>query len=278
MNISDWIIKYRKELEFKNYSKSSIELYVNVVYSFLKDFDGTFTSPDRIKTEIIKDWIKQAPSISTMKIRIGALKNFYLRTVRQPLKFDYVEYPKSEKKHHVILSNEEMQRLIDSCENIKHKTIIVLAYSTGVRVSELLNIRLKDIDRANMVIHILNGKGNKSRQVTMKPQLLSLIEKYYIKYRPNEFLFEGQYGSTYTSSSINQFLKKYATLAGIKKNVHIHLIRHQFASNSLEHGENLHVTQKALGHASPKTTADIYYHISPQIIANAYSPIQNIRL
>ena len=278
MKISELTTKYRSELEFKNYSESSISLYVNVVYKFLHDFEGLFRSPEKIKTDIIKDWIRQAPSASTMKIRIGALKNFYHRVVRQPLKFKYVEYPKKEIKHPIILSQEETQKLFDACTNHKHKTILYVAYATGVRVSELLAIKLADIDRANGVIHILNGKGSKQRQVTMKPELVGIITKYWREYKTKEYLFEGQFGGKYTASSINQFLKKYAILAGIKKNVHIHLLRHLYASHSLESGENLYVTQKALGHSSPKTTADIYYHISPNIIANAFSPIQNIKL
>lgn len=276
MKINELLLSYRSELEFKNYSENSINLYIREVYNFLKDFDNTYSDPSRINIDIIKEWLKQSPSISTLKIRISALKNFYQRVIHQPLKFRYVEYPKKEIRHPIILSTEEMQRLFDTCTNIKHKTIILVAYSTGVRVSELLNIKLSDIDRANGVIHIMHGKGNKQRQVTMKDELLRVIEKYYRQYKPKEFLFEGQMGGQYTASSINQFLKKYASMAGIKKNIHIHLLRHQYTSNSVEFGKDIYATSKILGHKKVTTTAEIYCHINPNVIKNAYSPIQSL--
>lgn len=277
MNISKYLTEYRKELEFKNYSKSSIELYTSVVYNFLHDFENSFSSPIKINTEIIKEWIKQAKSISVMKIRIGALKNFYQRVIKQPLKFEYIEYPRKEYKSPIILDLSEIQSLFDNCGNEKHRTILFVLYATGIRVSELLSIKLKDIDRANMVIHIMKGKGNKQRSVTMKIELLKILESYYRAYKPNEFLFEGQNGDKYTASSIRQFINLYANKAGIKKKVYPHLIRHSSFTHSLEAGENLYTIQKIAGHNNPSTTA-IYLHMSPKIVANAFSPIQNINI
>jgi site-specific recombinase XerD len=251
-------------------------MYINVVLNFLKDFEQSYKSPEKISTGVIKEWLKQSPSISTLKIRIGALKNFYQRVVHQPLKFAYIEYPRKEIRHPIILSDTEMKQLFNACINIKHKAIMYVAYATGVRVSELLNIKLSDIDRGNGVIHIVCGKGNKQRSVTMKPELLKIIKDYFYIYRPKEYLFENPNGGKYTSSSINKFLKKYALLAGIKKNIHIHLLRHQYTSNAVEFGKDIYATSKILGHKKVTTTAEIYCHINPNIIKNAYSPIQNI--
>lgn len=253
MNISKLSTDLCKEMELKNYSIRSISMYESVIVDFLKDFETIYTSPERITSEDIKQWLIQSPSISTFRIRLGALKVFYTKVVKQPLKFKYVDYPRPEKKHHILLSTEEMIRLFKTCQNKKHYCIMLVAYSTGVRVSELLNIKLTDIDRANGVIHITKGKGGKGRQVTMKPELLTVIEDYYREFEPSIYLFEGNStDNKYTPSSINQFLKKYAAEAGIKKNIHIHLLRHQYATDCLDNGENLYITQKALGHTSPK--------------------------
>lgn len=271
-----WISKYRFDLEFKGYSKSSIELYVPIVFKFLSDFSDSFNEPKQIKSDTIKVWIKEnSKSVSSLRIKIGALKTFYKYTVKQPLKFKYIEYPKKEYRSPIILDISEIQLLFDACTNEKHRCIMFVLYATGVRVSELLSIKLSDIDRANMVIHIMHGKGNKQRAVTMKQELLSIIEKYYRIYKPKEYLFEGVNYKQYTESSIRQFLNKYASLAGIKKKVYPHLLRHCSFTHSLEAGENLYTIQKVAGHNNPKTTS-IYLHMSNKIIANAYSPILNI--
>jgi site-specific recombinase XerD len=155
---------------------------------------------------------------------------------------------------------------------------MLIAYSTGVRVGELLDIKLSDIDRANGVIHIMHGKGAKQRDVVLKPELLKLIEDYYRVYRPKVYMIEGQYGGKYTASSINQFLKKYGSIAGITKKIHIHLLRHLYTSHAIEGGENIYVVQKCLGHASPITTSKIYCHINPNIVKNSYSPLATLRV
>jgi site-specific recombinase XerD len=268
--------KFVQWMQVKKFAWTTIESYSTQLKSFLAYFKDV-PRPIEISSQQIMDYLLTKIKSNTQRHAHSAIKLFYTNTVGQPLKFKHIPYAKKEKSFPIILSQEETQRLFDACKNNKHKTIMFVAYSTGVRVAELLAIKLSDIDRANGVIHIMHGKGAKQRQVTMKPELLKIIEIYYREYKPKLYLFEGQAGGKYTSSSINQFLKKYASIANIKKNVHIHLLRHLFATHSLEAGENLYITQKALGHASPKTTADIYYHISSNIIANAFSPIINIK-
>lgn len=276
MNVTKYVDDLWGELERKKYSFCSIENYCNSVTLFLNGFKH-LDSPTRINEQMIKDYLRKINKHNTQRAFHSAIKCFYKYVMKQPNKFKYIEYCKKAETHPIILSMEETKRLFNACSNIKHKTIMMVAYATGARVGEILNMRLCDIDRANMVIHIMNGKGSKQRPVTMKPELLKMLENYYKIYRPKTYIFEGQnQGEKYTDSSINQFLKKYAQLAGIKKKVHIHLLRHLFATHSLEAGENLYVTQKALGHSDPKITANTYYHISPNIIANAYSPIQNV--
>ena len=275
MNISEHIILFEQEMKRRQFSVQTIHNYS----SCLKNFFGQSVKdhPKNINESDIRTFLGKFNESNTQRVYHSAIKKFYEICLGQKEKFKYIPYCRINRRYPIILSQSETQKLFDACDNIKHKAIMYVAYATGVRVSELLNIRLCNIDRANMVIHIMHGKGAKQRQVTMKPELLKIIETYWRVYRTKEYLFEGQNKGQYSAGSINQFLNKYALKAGIKKKVHIHLLRHLYATHSLEAGENLYVTQKVLGHSSPKTTADFYYHISPHIIANAYSPIQNLK-
>lgn len=268
MNTEKYLNKYRKELEFKNYSKRSIDMYMSVVYCFLRDFDGSFTEPEKISSEIIKDWIKQASSEATLRIRIGALKNFYKRVIHQPLKFKYIEYPRKEKRLPVILDQSEIQKIYDELRNKKHKAILLLLYSTGIRISELLHLKISDIDTAQMIIFIRQGKGKKDRIVPLKPNVLSFIDEYSVEYAPREYLFNGQGSLIYSERSVNQFLKDASKRAGITKKVHAHLIRHCALTGMLESGDDLHTVQKNAGHSKPSTTA-IYLHLAPSYISKS---------
>lgn len=266
---------FSRELRIKRYSQNTVQNYISCLGQFLEYFRNEREAKG-INQSQIKDYLASIPSEHKVKQNIGCLKLFFRLVVKQPNKLKGIEYPNLTKCSPILLSDNEIKRLFSVIKNTKHYTILLVAYSTGVRVSELLDIRLSDIDRDNGVIHILNGKGGKQRMVTMPNALLQQIETYWREYRTKEFLFEGQFGGKYTASSINKFLKHYAAKAGIKKKVHIHLLRHLYATSCLDAGENLHLTQRCLGHKSPKTTADFYYHLTSKTIATAYSPIGNV--
>lgn len=276
MNVSKYVTLFVDWMEFKRYSPNTIRNYKPCLERFLEHYDSVYDIPSRIPEKEIVVYLKQSKSYSLVKQEIGCLKLFYKYIIKQPLKFKYIQYPRKDHKKPILLSKDELKRLFSAIENVKHKTILSIVYATGVRVSELLDIKLSDIDRSNGVIHIMSGKGSKQRMVTMNDNLLGIIEKYYRRFKPKVYLIENPQGGKYSKSSINSFIKKYCELAGIKKNVSIHHFRHLYASHSLEAGENLYNTQNALGHLSPKTTADFYYHLSPSIVANTYSPINNI--
>ena len=277
MEIPKRIELFRKDLELKNYSINTIENYVSQVSLFLRSFNGKYTEPSKIPERDIKDWLLQANSINGRKHRLSALKLFYKFTVRQPMKFRYIEYPKSERKLPQPLEVSEIQRMINVCENTKHRVIICLLYSTGIRVSELINLKLKDIDRAKGVIHIIQAKGNKDRQVPLDPSVLELLTYYYYEYKPKEYILNGQFGLQYSERSVNEMLKTIAAKAGIKKRVHAHLLRHSNATHLLESGTDISVIQRLLGHNSPKTT-QIYTHISAAMVANVKTPMSGITL
>lgn len=280
MDILKWSEQFKKDMTVKNYDNDdTIPNYGNQILLFLKFFESEYNHPKHIPAEKVKDYLLTKVNINTRRHAHSAIKLFYRLTAHQEFKFRFIEYAKREHTPIIILSIDEIQRLINVCSCLKHKAITVFTYSTGVRVSELLNIKLKDIDPSNGVVHIVNGKGKKARQVTMKPELYSFLLRYLSQYDPKEYLFENDITHRqYTESSINQFLKKYAKLAGINKKVHIHLLRHNYTTDSIDNGAELYQVSKALGHSSTKITETTYIHCSSKLIANAYSPIQNIRL
>jgi integrase/recombinase XerD len=274
MDFGNFLKQYSDELRLKNYGQRTIEVYVCAVSIFLRKFDQR---PKDINESQIKNYLLGLSSTALVKQNIGALKLFYNLVIHQPLKFRYIEYPRQEQHLPVILSKEEVRRLFSVINNLKHKAIVSILYSTGVRVGELINLKVKDIDSGRMVIKVCEGKGKKDRYVTLSPSVLVILREYYKQFQPNDFLFYGQNSPKYSEKSIQQFLTHYATRANIQKHVHPHLLRHCFATHLLESGTDISIIQDLLGHKNPKTT-QIYRHISNQFIGNLGTPFDNLNL
>jgi len=187
----------------------------------------------------------------------------------------YATHPDSTRS---LLSVEEIQKLFNACTNVKHKTILSLLYSAGLRVSEVINLKITHIDSSRMIINIINAKGGKDRQVMLNQNVLELLRTYFKMYKPREYLFNGQNSQQYSSRSINEFLKNYADKAGIEnKRIYAHLMRHTSFTHMVENGTDINLIQKLAGHSSVKTTL-MYTHISHNIIKNIQSPIAQINL
>jgi site-specific recombinase XerD len=278
MNIGKYTQIYSEDLKLKNYAESSIENYVSQVKLFLSEHEKVATKPSEISERQIKEWLLKANTINSRKHRISALKLFYHLTIKQPLKFKYIEYPRSDKKLPIVLSVEEIQRMFDVCENKKHKVILALLYSCSLRVSELINLKWKDIDRSRMIINILQAKGKKDRQVGLNQPLIKLLEDYFREYKPVSYVLNGQNSLQYSDRSVGEVLKQLAKKAGIdNKRVYSHLIRHTSATHLVESGTDINLIQKLLGHNNVKTT-NIYLHISHTLISKINSPLNNIQL
>lgn len=278
MNIGKYVEMYSNDLLLKNYSQNTIDNYCSQVKCFLMHFESVATKPSEISGAKIKEWLLLANSINGRKHRISAVKLFYKYTGKQPLKFKNIEYPRCDKKLPIVLSQDEIQKMFDVCDNLKHKAILSILYSCGLRVSELINLKWCDIDRSRMVINIIQGKGKKDRQVMLSESIIPLLEKYWHEYKSKEYVFNGQNSLQYSDRSVGEVVKQLAEKAGIKnKKVHTHLIRHCNATHLLENGTDIKLIQKLLGHASSKTT-EIYTHISSNLISRINSPINNIRI
>lgn len=277
MNIGKYTELYSEDLKLKNYSENTILNYVSQVKCFLEHFNSVATKPSEISEKQIKEWLLLANSINGRKHRISAVKLFYKHTVKQPLKFKRIEYPRSEKKLPVVLSQDEVQKMFDVCENLKHKVILSLLYSCGLRVSELINLSWSNIDRSRMIINIIAGKGKKDRQVMLPEVLIPLLEKYYREYKTKTFVLGGQFSDKYSAKSVSQVLKQLASKAKITKRVWTHQMRHNCFTHMVEAGTDINLIQKLAGHNNVKTTM-MYVQMSDSIINKINSPINNIRI
>ena len=277
MNIGKYVQLYAEDLYLKNYSKRTIDNYTSQVRCFLYYFNDKVTKPSEINEKQIKEWLLLARTINGRKHRISAVKLFYQLTGKQPLKFKYIEYPRADKKLPIVLSQEEVQKMFSVCSNLKHKVILSLLYSCGLRVSELINLKWQHIDRSRMVINIIAAKGNKDRQVMLSPSLIPLLEKYYYTYRSKEFVLNGQGDLKYSSRSVGEVVQQLAHKAGIKKRVYTHLMRHCAFTHMVESGIDINLIQRIAGHSNVKTTS-IYTHISHNLISKIQSPLAQIKM
>ena len=184
-------------------------------------------------------------------------------------KYDKVSFkrPKSEKKLPKVIDSNLIIEKLSLIQNIKHKTILTLAFSVGLRVSEVTNLKIEDIDSKRMLIHIKNAKGKKDRLVPLSEKVLQVLREYWCIYKPSIFLFNGQDSDQYSIRSCQQIYKKYIDQTG-----HFHTLRHSCFTNLLENGTDLRIIQKIAGHSSSKTT-EIYTHVSNQILNKVKTPI-----
>ena len=167
--------------------------------------------------------------------------------------------------------------MLSSTTNLKHKAILVTIYSCGLRMSELLNLKISDIQSDRNLLLVRGGKGNKDRNTLLSATTLSLLRKYYKAYKPKEYLFEGPLGSMYSARSVQNVVKRSMRRAGIKRPASAHTLRHSFATHLLENGTDLRYIQTLLGHSSPKTT-EIYAHVSTKRLQDVVSPIEKLKL
>lgn len=279
MNISDHVLKLRNYMKFRNYSDNSTENYCSCFSKFLKFYEDIgVTHPDRINSEMIISYLNQFKEPATHSGYHSAIKMYYSKIAHVGIeKFKYIERPKRNNKLPIVLSQDEIQRMFDVCKNLKHRVILALLYSCGFRVSELINLRWKHVDRSRMIINIIQGKGKKDRQVMLPSDLIPLLEKYYYEYHPQTYVLNGQSDIQYSETSVGNVVKQLAEKAGVSKRVYAHLIRHCSFTHMVEGGTDINLIQRLAGHSNVKTTM-IYCHLSDNLISKIHSPIENIKL
>jgi len=176
-----------------------------------------------------------------------------------------------------VLSAKEISKILEVTNNLKHKTILVLIYSAGLRLGELVNLEIGDIDSESMKIHIREAKGKKDRYVMLSEKVLQLLREYYRKYKPERYIIEGQNGGKYSPKSVQSVFKRALKKAGIRKKATVHTLRHSFATHLLDEGTDIRYIQELLGHKKLETT-QIYTHVSSYSINKIKSPADNLKI
>lgn len=274
------IVAFENYLLQRRYSKNTIQAYtgaLKVFQSFLLPKHLSNTTEEDLERFNREQIFSRKLSASYQNQVINALKLYFIRFENTQFDTSTLERPKEGYKIPVVLSLKETERLILSIRNMKHKAMITLIYSSGLRSGELLNLRISDIDSDRMILSVRGGKGNKDRDVPLSPTALKILREYYKKYRPNEFLFNGTDGGRYSPSSLRRVFHRALNAAGIQKKASLHTLRHSYATHLLESGVNLRYIQEILGHKSPKTT-QIYTHVSSEGSRRIESPIEKINV
>jgi len=273
--------EYIEMLTLKRYSLNTINTYKTAFEGFINYYKTK--EPADINHQEINDYLvhlveKRKVSASFQNQVINAIKFYYEKVLKmEKLPYITIERPFKEKAFPTVLSEEEIQRIINSIDNLKHKTVILTLYSAGLRISELLNLKPPDIDSKRKAVIIRQAKGKKDRYSLLSEKLLIYLRQYYKEYKPKKWLFEGQTGEQYSYESCCKILHIACEKAKIRKRVGLHTLRHSFATHILERGGDLRYIQVLLGHSSPKTTA-IYTHITSKGMGDIKSPLDNLEI
>lgn len=269
-----------EEIQRRNFTESTRRAYLRIIDDFARHFDRP---PDQLGPEHIREYVAhlfrdKKLSDNSVNQTVGALRFFFVKMLKRPWRVDETPYPKRRMRLPVILSQDEVARLIESASNQFHRTILMTLYATGVRRAELAHLKITDIDTERMVLHIHEGKGRKDRDVVLSPHLLDELRQHYRRLvrKPTTWLFPG--GQTHTADYpvtarvCWNACREAAKRAGIRKALHPHTLRHCFATHLLEAGTDLRTIQILLGHSDLKQTA-IYIHVSQRHVSATASPL-----
>ena len=267
-------MRFIREMEIRNYSPRTVKTYVAMLATASKYFH---VSPDKISIDQLKSYLhyctkERGLSVSTVNQTINAFRILFQDVLGLDWETIKIKRPRKNKHLPIILSKEEVSKMIEVTVNLKHKAILAMLYSSGIRRGELLNLQSSDIDSKRMLIRIRNGKGNKSRETLLAQNTLEILRAYFRLYHPSVYLFESyRPGVPYSSTSVNKIVARAAQRAGVTKPVCIHSFRHAFATHLLEQGTNLKVIQRLLGHTSMRTTS-VYLHLAKTDYKDVKSP------
>lgn len=272
-----YLSSLKKELMSRKYSQKTVTIYMHYNEGLLR-----FASkqPSDITNEDVRDYLshlvnRMDASASTLNIAINAIRFYQGEILKRTLIFD-VKRPKKDRKLPVVLSRDEVSRILSSATNVKHRAILMLAYSAGLRVGEVVRLREEDIDPQRKLIHIHAAKGKKDRYTVLSETALEQTERYVLEYKPHNWLFPGTDPRRHISVRTAQLIFDHACRdAGIRKNVTIHSLRHSFATHLLENGVDLRYIQELLGHRSSRTT-EIYTHVSSRELGRIKSPLDTL--
>ncbi|MBK8338993.1 MAG: site-specific integrase [Flavobacteriales bacterium] len=268
----------RKKLEIARYSPRSIVVYLSAARQLFQHFPQKH--PNDIRTEDIEAFQHHLATVkkvsnSTLNQAVNAIRYYYMNVVGDVKRVSFIERPRKETKLPLVLSKAEVASLLKAPSNLKHQAMLSLAYSGGLRVSEILALRPEDLLFDRGLIRIRHAKGNKDRTTLLGRSTAELMKRYMENYKPRELFFEGQGGGAYSARSLQKVMEAALLKAGINKPATMHTLRHSFATHLLEQGTDLRYIQALLGHASSKTT-EIYTHVSTRYLQGIVNPMDNL--
>ena len=273
------ITKLEEKMTLKRMAIDTIKLYKNCFAELLRHYNDMHPS-DITKDQIIHYMLPRIKNNDMSEAHqnnfISAVKCYYEQVLGRERTYYDLQRPKKPFQLPNILSEEEIVKLINAVKNIKHKCILLAIYSGGLRVSELVNLRIKDLKREDNCMFIKGGKGKKDRLTLLSPALLTALDPYLTEYSPSYWLFEGQTGGCYSKRSVQNILRDAVDISGVNPFATVHTLRHSFATHLVLAGENLVTVQKLLGHEDIKTT-EIYIHLTGEFIRNTKSPLDRLK-
>ena len=270
---------FKKYLNTKRYSPNTVKTYAEALQIFLFFYNNKDIK-DINNQDVVafyNDYILEKKLSTSFQNQVVNAIKLYFKTIKETsINIDKIYRPKREKLLPNVLSKEEVKKILDAHANIKHKAMLCLMYSCGLRRSELLNLKPKDIDSNRNLVIIRQAKGRKDRIAPLSLSILDLLRDYYKTHKPANYLFEGREpGTQYDERSLGEVLKQAVEKANIKKPVSLHWLRHSYATHLLESGTDLRYIQEILGHKSSRTT-EIYTHVSTKSLRNVKSPFDDL--
>ena len=270
--------KFRDMLVLKGYSANNIRNYSNEFHQLLRVL-GNKPADTLNKEQLLSYllWLLKEKGCSETQVHtaVNAIKFYYEQVLGRDKELYDLPRPKKAFTLPDILAEEEIVELIHAIPNIKHRSMIMIAYSAGLRVSEIVKLRITDIDSKRMMIHLRAAKGKKDRMVTLSKKILAVLREYFLLYKPRIYLFEGQNGGEYSVRSVQKIVQDAKIRAGITKKGGVHSLRHSYATHLLEAGTDIRIIQELLGHNSIKTTM-LYTHVANKIMSKIESPLDKL--
>jgi len=263
------------DMRVRNLSPKTQAIYCEMVARFAKHFGKSpeLLGPEQVRAYQVYLVNEKRVSWSLFNQTVCALRFLYRKSLGRDWAIEHIPFPRQEKRLPVTLSLSEVARFLEAISNIKHRTILMTAYAGGLRTSEVVHLRVSDIDSQRMVIHIRQGKGHKDRYVMLSPKLLELLRAYWKLVRPTEWLFPGvRRDCPISVHTVQKAAQKATSVSKLGKRVTVRALRHSFATHLLEAGSNVRTIQVLLGHRSLATTA-IYTHVSASTVCATSSPL-----
>jgi site-specific recombinase XerD len=272
------LLAFRNLLTLKGYSPQTIKNYCNEFHQLLRLLNKTRV--DDLQKEQLCSYLlwlieKKGCSETRVHMAVNALKFYFEQVLGRDKQYYDLPRPKKPLKLPGVLAGEEVVALLGKVKNLKHKAMLMAGYAAGLRVSEIVRLKIGDIDSKRMMIHIHGAKGKKDRMVPLSKTLLEVLRIYYRAYQPVNFIFEGQFGDHYSERSVQAILQEAKKIAGISKKGSVHILRHSYATHLMECGTDIRIIQELLGHNNIKTTM-LYTHVSKKDIGKIESPLDKL--